>query len=356
MQNVISRNVSRLILQAQRAGQGLGANAEPLGLVLVSREAFERNLKNLIEARNAHALAKGTLRQKRSVLGTRVKRTRRFGMIGRELLKDVLGIDHSEAWIDAGYERSLAVPRAIAGLVRMAQGLKSHLKANPEHETGDLTAARANTILTELMDAVTAVDQQLSEVRELMNARDALLTVVRKDMQAITAELWVKADLVGPVWEDFGLKRPGILQSPGVPENITAKRIGPRTVVVRWNRPARARSYRIWRKIVGVDADWVLVESRTHLDITMENLPAGAMIEIAVSAMNNGGESAKSTIVTVTTEPQSQIVATSTAVSLSNYGHGDQSDIPVPAQVMERDSFGDVTVAAAPPGLATCAS
>ena len=54
-------------------------------------------------------------------------------------------------------------------------------------------------------------------------------------------------------------------------------------------------------KINGVDEEIQSVGSSVGVDFTIEGLPANSMIEIAVSAVNNGGESGKSTVVTVTT-------------------------------------------------------
>jgi len=51
--------------------------------------------------------------------------------------------------------------------------------------------------------------------------------------------------------------------------------------------------------VVGVDTEYLTVGSRSELDFVIEGLPAGAQVEIVVSAINNGGESAKSEKITV---------------------------------------------------------
>ena len=50
-----------------------------------------------------------------------------------------------------------------------------------------------------------------------------------------------------------------------------------------------------------VDAEFVLVDTRADLDFTLEGLPRNATIQVALSAANSGGESAKSAVVTVVT-------------------------------------------------------
>ena len=70
---------------------------------------------------------------------------------------------------------------------------------------------------------------------------------------------------------------------------------------VKWDQSARAGHYRVWKKVVGVDENFISVGSPSDLDFTIENLPAGKTIQIAVSAVNNGGESLKSEVVTIVT-------------------------------------------------------
>ena len=58
---------------------------------------------------------------------------------------------------------------------------------------------------------------------------------------------------------------------------------------------------RVWKKVRGVDAAAVAVGSPADLDFTIENLPTGAVIEITITAVNNGGESPVSEVITITT-------------------------------------------------------
>jgi hypothetical protein len=301
MQNIISQRVTGLILQSQRALPGVVANAGPLNLVLVQPDSFGLSVTELVDGRDLYAAARGLLRQKRTNKKTKVKATRRFGGLAREVLKGPLGSEHNEEWIGAGYEADLSIPTKIDGLVRMMQGVKGYLTLHPAHESGEVTAVKANIVLTELLAAVTAVDQAASDAREALTTRNSFAGVVRKNMQTLLAELSVKADPTGAVWEDFGLKRPGIRSLPDVPTGVTVTLVGPTAISVKWAKAARASNYRVWKKIVGVDEDFVLVDSRTDLDLTIEGLPTGKTIEIVVSASNNGGESARSVMVSVIT-------------------------------------------------------
>jgi hypothetical protein len=67
-----------------------------------------------------------------------------------------------------------------------------------------------------------------------------------------------------------------------------------------FTRP-RAEHYRVWKRVIGVEAEFVNVDSPTDANFTLENLPAHASVEIAVSAVNNGGESDLSASITIVT-------------------------------------------------------
>ena len=57
----------------------------------------------------------------------------------------------------------------------------------------------------------------------------------------------------------------------------------------------------MWKKVNAVDEAIVAVGSPADLDFAIEGLPANSTIQFAVSAMNNGGESVLSPVVTVVT-------------------------------------------------------
>ncbi|MFN7140419.1 MAG: fibronectin type III domain-containing protein [Limisphaerales bacterium] len=102
-------------------------------------------------------------------------------------------------------------------------------------------------------------------------------------------------------WLSFGLNRPGAKQRPPTPQNVTAVLVGTNAIAVKWANTPRAERYRVWRRIVDQEPALVPIGSPADLDYTMEGLPSNSLIEIAVSAINNGGESATSTPIPVMT-------------------------------------------------------
>ncbi|MFN7141951.1 MAG: fibronectin type III domain-containing protein, partial [Limisphaerales bacterium] len=108
----------------------------------------------------------------------------------------------------------------------------------------------------------------------------------------------------GPVdgrWEAFGLNQPGLKQAPKKPENVSVVLEGETAASVKWSPAPRASHYRVWVKVVGVDDEAKPVGRAGDFDFTIENLPPSSEVEVSVSAVNSGGESAASNVVLVRT-------------------------------------------------------
>ena len=71
--------------------------------------------------------------------------------------------------------------------------------------------------------------------------------------------------------------------------------------MVKWSAAARAEHYRVWIKVNGVDQELRAVGNSTDVGLLLEGLPANSTIQVGVSAVNNGGESAISGVVTLVT-------------------------------------------------------
>lgn len=70
--------------------------------------------------------------------------------------------------------------------------------------------------------------------------------------------------------------------------------IRPTAAAVKWDASARAQYYRVWSKVHGTEGENIAAGLPADLDFTIENLPANSLIDIIVTAVNSGGESATS--------------------------------------------------------------
>jgi hypothetical protein len=77
--------------------------------------------------------------------------------------------------------------------------------------------------------------------------------------------------------------------------------IGPGTAALKWNAAARADYYRVWKRVNGTDTELLAVGSPADLGFTIENLPAASAIDIVITAVNSGGESPVSEVITINT-------------------------------------------------------
>jgi len=194
----------------------------------------------------------------------------------------------------AGFKRSFAIPRNRAALADMLRKIATYLSNNPTHENAPLniTAERANTLVADLVSLIANTVAKEALVRRLKLDRDDKRALVQADLRMLLGELHLLLPSISADWIAFGFNMPGILAVPETPTNVTAVLIGPGAVAVKWRKAARATSYRIYRKVIGVDAEFVLVDTRSDLDFVVEGLPTNAQLEIAVAAANNGGDSA----------------------------------------------------------------
>jgi len=97
------------------------------------------------------------------------------------------------------------------------------------------------------------------------------------------------------------LQKPGAEATPDVPQGVSAVLISPNAASVKWLAAPRAEHYRVWKKVEALDTEFVAAGSPADLDFTIESLPSHGTIHIAVSAVNNGGESAPSSLITLVT-------------------------------------------------------
>ena len=303
MNNKISKSVTGIIYQGQRALPGVLENLAPLGYSEEQGDAFDARITDAIAARDAHAAAKVALGSSRSSHASVMKTARTLAMTARDALKPYLGREHSAGWVAAGFVNNLEVPRDPAKLLSIVQGLKNYLTAHTDQEVTatNITAVRFGTVATDMMARVAAVDTAKASVITAADARDAKAKLVRTELSLLLAKLQRTFDPFDAMWEKVGFNRPGFVSVPAIPLNLLAVLVGPAAVALKWNRAERATRYRIWKEVVGVDAEMVEVTMREDFDFVLEGLPSGKTIQLAVSAVNSGGESQLSETVSVVT-------------------------------------------------------
>ena len=260
--------------------------------------------KNALSAADAAVdVALAELKARRAVLANASDAAISFIYLTRDLMKPTLGKRYSTAWNPLGFSGSLNVPRSSAKVKFVLQKLIGFLTENADMQSAEknVTPERAQSLLDSIVTNENSAKAQEVVLRDAVKARQAKLKLVADRISSLVRELTDRIDPMDSRWIAFGLNLPGAKAIPAIPANVIAVLVGPTAAAVTWDRAARAESYHLWKKVIGVDTEMVRVETREDLDFVFEGLPSGKTVQLAVSAVNNGGESQLSQPVSVVT-------------------------------------------------------
>ncbi|MDB6025154.1 MAG: hypothetical protein JWM68_1377 [Verrucomicrobiales bacterium] len=303
MKNTVPQTLAALQTAAHKAAYGSGLYGAGLPLFQNTQTNINVDINALVVSILAHGTGKTELAIRREMTRTKVDISRQFLTLGRDTFKPVLGSEYNQSWDLTGLVGSLVIPRTADELLPVLTSFKGFLTVNPALEVPnkEITADKADALFEDLKDAVNAVDGQETNLGILMKARDAKAEILSKRLSDLIQELHMRMDGLDDRWKAFGFNLPGAQETPDGIGALTAVLIGPNTAALKWAAPARAEYYHVFKRVVGVDADFVLVGSPADLDFNLENLPANAHVEIVVTAVNSGGEGQRSETVTLVT-------------------------------------------------------
>jgi len=294
---------SDLLTSAQDLAHGEELIGNDLDVAQNKAEKVNADINDLIGKRAGYEIAKNQLSTYRAVIRSVYDDGKMLMTLSREVFKPRLGNEFTDSWKLVGFEDTLAMPATPAQMQLALKTIKNYLAANPTYEVAalNLTSARAQTLFDQLSAARGAVYNQETVVAAAKDARDAASDKLRLRYRGFIDEL---SQLLGPSdprWKVFGLNVPDAPATPDIVEGVKATLIGPTAAALKWNAAARAEYYRVFTKIHGVTTEYVVVGSPADLDFTIENLPLNSAINIVVTAVNGGGESQYSEVVTINT-------------------------------------------------------
>jgi len=290
------------IVMLEQLADGVGSNPT-LNITHNTKTLLLAKRAEAVAARDNYELSKQSIRIVRQALERSRLKSRALIMLSRETLKPNLGDEFNENWMILGYDGSLATAVEVNDVALQAEKFKNFFTANPTLEVAskDVTAAKFDELHEALVEGRKAVNDKDTELTQMGLARDAKFEELRKRIRFTIDELSGILDPFDPRWKSFGLNIPGAQETPDVPEGVQVVLIGPNAAATKWGASARADYYRVWLKVHGLDTEPRAVGSPADLDFTIENLPAASQVDIMISALNNGGESALSEPITITT-------------------------------------------------------
>lgn len=92
-------------------------------------------------------------------------------------------------------------------------------------------------------------------------------------------------------WNAFGLNKPDAVGLPEVPEGLSVVGGGSGHLLATWESSAFGDRYRVYKKVVGVDNEFVLVATVTDAESNLNTFTPGQLVRVRVTAMNGAGES-----------------------------------------------------------------
>ncbi|MDB6027175.1 MAG: hypothetical protein JWM68_3398 [Verrucomicrobiales bacterium] len=282
---------------------GLNLLETDLHIVHVPKLKVEADLLALLTSNDAYQSGRLLLSERRETVRTVAKQGRELIMLTRDMFKPRFGAQFSSIWEILGFTRSLESPTLAEEVKPMVRAIQVYMAANPTLEVPllGITAANAESVYNDLNAAMIAFNVQDSALGMLRETRDRAMAGLQATVRALVDELGIKLGPLDPRWKAFGLNIPGADETPDAVESVTAVLINPTTAALKWKQPARGEFYHVWRRVQGVDVDFVLVGSPADFDFMLDNLPANARTDIVISAVNNGGEGARSEMVTIVT-------------------------------------------------------
>jgi hypothetical protein len=210
-------------------------------------------------------------------------------------LKPVLGQQWNSAWNAAGFTGgSIAVPTHPQTLLLQLRG---YYGTNPAREVKDVngiacTGAACQAASDAIVAAQKASNQSNTDAGNAQSALQAGMDNGRARASGLMAELGQLLDDNDPRWLAFGFDLPGQTATPDVPQNLTVTpgAASSQTLFVHCDDARRANGYR-FTVTNAADNSEVAEQLTQDAEATFDSLPAGAKVNVVVTARNATGES-----------------------------------------------------------------
>ena len=299
--NALPDQIDQLLTLAEDMEDGLTTYAAAIGILQNTQATMNAARMGLLNAQNtyhASRSAKVTLVTAQTVADSNAKA---FIATARGILANYLGSGWTQAWEAAGFlNGTLAIPPTVEERQAQLATLAAYFTANAAQEAAPLvTAARATLLGTALSDARAAVNAAATTIGQNKGARDSADTALRARMRGLVAELGQLIEDNDPRWYAFGLNAPADPNTPGIPDGLVLTPGSAGVVYADWADARRAKRYRVFKKVTGVDNAFLAATTVTDSDATISGLPSGATVQIQITAVNDAGESQPGTSASV---------------------------------------------------------
>ena len=242
---------------------------------------------------DSYQAAKGLKAEAVANHNTLTKNARAFVTLTREVLKPRLGKKWSAAWEAVGFNKKFKVPKTSEDLLPMLESIKTYFAAHTAYEVDQagVTGDAASDHHDNLSAARTTVNECHGDCGTKRADRDTALKALRARGRGLITELKQLMPGDDARWRTFGFNPPNAVGLPDVPEGVELTPGLPGHLTVNLESAALADRYRIYRQIVGVDEDYVLVKTVLETETDLNSMTTGQVVRVRVSAVNDAGES-----------------------------------------------------------------
>ena len=304
--NILPINLAELETAGRDAADGATQLGAAIGLKQNTAPLITADTDALSDSGDQYTVADTGVRSANTALRLAVSNARGFLMLGRDLLKPVLGGKASTAWAETGFSsQSLAVPSADDLLQAMLDKMQTYLTANPTRENApaNFTAAQAGVLYTAIKDArsgPTGVTAKEDARKTAKAARDLAEAALRRRLTGLLGELGQLLDPMSPHWVTFGFQRPGAEEKPDIVKTLTATALGSGRIKLDYAGAARTAHYQICQVTDPVAGTFTILDDATATSYLLEDQTVGATLSLKVRGTNDGGDGKFSPTVQVT--------------------------------------------------------
>jgi hypothetical protein len=303
--NELPRTNDKLFSLAEDEIDGLDKQGAAVGVKQWTHDEMEVKFGTAFTAQSAFDVAQ--VDEASATTARNVANSNGKGFIAsvKNIFTTAFGSAPSKQWEGIGYAPGkTAMPDSIEGRLKVLGGIRDYLTANPTSEFTNnqitFTAANAGALYDALDGARTALNGKVAVRVTARAARDFAIDDLRNAMSGLVNELGSILPDDSGTWYYFGLVPPAGSSAPGVPDGASIHQVGPTSAAAGWPATPRAEKYRPYKKVDGVDTDFVELDLTSELQVLLENLPAKSTVHIQVTAYNAAGESARSAVASVT--------------------------------------------------------
>ena len=287
---------------AEKAAKGLQQLAVPLGLTHVTPASYGPVLADAKTKRAAFSTSRHGKRMGYLALRAQRKTADTFIELARNYLMTFLGSSWSASWDQIGFsDGTLVAPFTDGDRTHVLECMKTYFTTNPNRELlldeEDLTAARADELLTGLEGAMSNIDNCKLETRTKRDQRQSAEQLLETKLNCLYKELEAVLPSTDPRWVKFLDRVPGDPRVPEKVEGVNAVALPGGIISADWPDAARASHYKVLKQVVGVDAGLVPASTVEDSDVQLSDFPTGATGKLQIIPINSVGPGTPSEII-----------------------------------------------------------